>query len=181
MPLQDCHSLSKYDPFKYLFWVIQAHFKLCLKRKRTRKCKFYGYKIFLKQYFGLNFRSKVKQEPKSMESNIHKRLNFRGSWALVWINAMGMEGGGRGGERERERRDRKLMTRTNCPPLAGNPGSDTVCDICNKMAQLVSKMCLVGLNVQAFSVLELQFNCLQQEESEEKVCYTFWTQPYLST
>ena len=93
MPLQDCHSLSKYDPFKYLFWVIQAHFKLCLKRKRTRKCKFSGYKIFLKQYFGLNFRSKVKQEPKSMESNIHKRLNFRGSWALVWINAMGMEGG----------------------------------------------------------------------------------------
>ena len=125
MPLQDCHSLSKYDPFKYLFWVIQAHFKLCLKRKRTRKCKFSGYKIFLKQYFGLNFRSKVKQEPKSMESN--------------------------------------------------------------KMAQLVSKMCLVGLNVQAFSVLELQknkqtvANCLQQEESEEKVCYTFWTQPYLST
>lgn len=125
MPLQDCHSLSKYDPFKYLFWVIQAHFKLCLKRKRTRKCKFSGYKIFLKQYFGLNFRSKVKQEPKSMESN--------------------------------------------------------------KMAQLVSKMCLVGLNVQAFSVLELQknkqtvANCSQQEESEEKVCYTFWTQPYLST
>ena len=112
MPLQDCHSLSKYDPFKYLFWVIQAHFKLCLKRKRTRKCKFSGYKIFLKQYFGLNFRSKVKQEPKSMESNIHKRLNFRGCWALVWINAMGMEGEGGGGER----RDRKLMTRTNCPP-----------------------------------------------------------------
>lgn len=100
MPLQDCHSLSKYDPFKYLFWVIQAHFKLCLKRKRTRKCKFSGYKIFLKQYFGLNFRSKVKQEPKPMESNIHKRLNFRGSWALVWVNAMGMEGGGGRGERE---------------------------------------------------------------------------------
>ena len=168
MPLQDCHSLSKYDPFKYLFWVIQAHFKLCLKRKRTRKCKFSGYKIFLKQYFGLNFRSKVKQEPKSMESNIHKRLNFRGCWALVWINAMGMEGEGGGGREEIEN-----WWLGQIAPPAGNPGSDTVCDICNKMAQ--------------FSVLELQknkqtvANCLQQEESEEKVCYTFWTQPYLST
>ena len=179
MPLQDCHSLSKYDPFKNLFWVIQAHFKMCLTRKRTRKCKFSGYKIFLKQYFGLNFRSKVKQEPKSMESNIHKRLNFRGSWALVWINAMG--GGGK------EKKEIENWWLGQIAPPSWNPGSDTVCDICNKMAQLVSKMCLVGLNVQAFSVLELQknkqtvANCLQQEEGEEKVCYTFWTQPYLST
>ena len=94
---------------------------------------------------------------------------------------MGMEGGGKREEIENWRLGQIA------PPLAGNPGSDTVCDICNKMAQLVSKMCLVGLNVQAFSVLELQkkkqtvANCLQQEESEEKVCYTFWTQPYLST
>ena len=47
------------------------------KEKETRKCYFSLYKIFLKQYFGLNFiRLKVKQEPKSREYNVCKRLDF---------------------------------------------------------------------------------------------------------
>ena len=60
------------------------------KEKETRKCYFSLYKIFLKQYFGLNFiRLKVKQEPKSREYNIHKRLDFP--------RFSGRYGGGEGG------------------------------------------------------------------------------------
>ena len=60
------------------------------KEKETRKCNFSSYKIFLKQYFGLNFiRLKVKQEPKSREYNVCKRLNFP--------RFLGRYGGGEGG------------------------------------------------------------------------------------
>ena len=47
-------SLSKESdvPFKYLFWVILVHFKLCFKRKRNKEMKFYFSSciIFLEQY-----------------------------------------------------------------------------------------------------------------------------------
>ena len=45
-------SLSKDVPFKYLFWVILVHFKLCFKRKRNKEMKFYFSSciIFLEQY-----------------------------------------------------------------------------------------------------------------------------------
>ena len=47
------------------------------KKKETRKCYFSSCKIFLKQYFGLNFRRlEEKQEPKSREYGVCKRLNF---------------------------------------------------------------------------------------------------------
>ena len=47
------------------------------KEKETRKCNFSSCKIFLKQNFCLNFRRlKVKQEQKSREYDVHKRLKF---------------------------------------------------------------------------------------------------------
>ena len=47
------------------------------KEKETRKRYFASCKIFLKQYFGLNFRRlEEKQEPKSRKYDERKRLNF---------------------------------------------------------------------------------------------------------
>ena len=47
------------------------------KEKETRKLYFSLCKNFLKQYFGLNFRKlEEKQEPKSRENDVRKRLNF---------------------------------------------------------------------------------------------------------
>ena len=67
------------------------------KEKETREWNFSLCKIFLKQYFGLNFRRlKVKQEPKSREYDVHKRVNFPRSQpqALVWINGIEYVHGG---------------------------------------------------------------------------------------
>ena len=73
--VRNCRGLSKDVPFKYLFWVILAHFKLCFKRKRNKETLFLLMQN--QMYFGLNFRRlEEKQEPKSREYDVCKRLNF---------------------------------------------------------------------------------------------------------
>ena len=64
-------------------------------------------KIFLTQYFGLHFRLKVKQEPKSRECNVHKRLNFL-RFSSTSLNKCYGGGGGR--------KVWKLLTVTHCLP-----------------------------------------------------------------
>ena len=77
MSLSDCCSFSKDVLFKFLSWDIWHTSNCVSKEKETRKYNFSLSKIFLKQYFGLNFRRlKVKQEPKSTEYEVLKRLNF---------------------------------------------------------------------------------------------------------
>ena len=67
-------KMSPSNPCPGSFW----HISNCVsKEKEIEKCNFSSCKIFLKQYFGLNFRRlKVKQEPESKEYDIHKRSNF---------------------------------------------------------------------------------------------------------
>ena len=67
-------KMSSSNPCPGSFWRTSN----CVsKEKEIEKCNFSSCKIFLKQYFGLNFRRlKVKQEPKSKEYDVHKRRNF---------------------------------------------------------------------------------------------------------
>ena len=67
-------KMSPSNPCPGSFWRTSN----CVsKEKEIEKCNFSSCKIFLKQYFGLNFRRlTVKQEPKSKEYDVHKRCNF---------------------------------------------------------------------------------------------------------
>ena len=68
------------------------------KENEIRKCNFISYKIFSKQYFGLNFgRLKMKQVPKSREYDVRKRLNFA-RFLGTSLNKRYGEGGGGVGE-----------------------------------------------------------------------------------
>lgn len=67
------------------------------KENEIRKCNFTSYKIFSKQYFGLNFgRLKMKQVPKSREYDVRKRLNFA---RFLGTSLNKRYGGGGGGGR----------------------------------------------------------------------------------
>ena len=76
-PLRDCHCLSKDIPSNTCSGSFWRTSNCVSKEKETRKCNFSSCKIFLKQNFCLNFRRlKVKQEQKSREYDVRKRLKF---------------------------------------------------------------------------------------------------------